>query len=48
MPPLRVPDDTVMVAAALSISPFERSRWRLRRTRQAYGKSWRVFALCLR
>jgi hypothetical protein len=25
--------------AALSISPFERSRWRLRRTRQPYGKS---------
>ena len=32
--------------AALSISPFERSRWRLRRTRELWEKL-RVFALCL-
>ena len=28
-----------MPKAALSISPFERSRWRLRRTREAMGKA---------
>jgi len=28
-----------MPTAALSISPFERSRWRLRRARDAMGKA---------
>ena len=33
--------DTGLPEAALSISPFERSRWRLRRTRQAMAKAAR-------
>ena len=33
--------ETATVRAALSISPFERSRWRLRRTRQAMVKAAR-------
>jgi hypothetical protein len=32
--------------AALSINPFERSRWRLRRMRSGYVKSW-LFSPCL-
>src|SRR6516162_2658305 len=31
---------TMIAEAALSISPFERSRWRLRRTRHPYGFSY--------
>jgi hypothetical protein len=36
----------MIAEAALSISPFERSRWRLRRMRSGYVKSW-LFSLSL-
>jgi hypothetical protein len=34
-------------AGALSIGPFEGSRWRLRRTRQGYGDSIDLLRVCV-